>query len=459
MAIQAFDLRPHAPSTHDTARHEVGASRGIRIVSLLSLSMFTMVVGQLGRVPLLSAGAKEAPLLANDVAVVVAVVAGLWLALRNRGLRLDAVTLVALGFAGVGGLSALMSLPRFGLSGFELAFSLAYLLRWAVYMALYVVVIDTLSAREGRQLLKAFEGAVLLFAGFGILQAIFLPGFAQIVFPDAVLYTQWDPQGRRLVSTFLDPNLAGGLIVVALLLASARLVSGEPVPLWKPGLLVAALVITLSRSSILAFVAGLAVIAILVRRVTWRALAGSLLAIAVGLLAAPWLLRMADAFNKLSLDDASLLTRFVNWGRALRVLADHPIVGVGFNTYGFVQLRYGFADLTQSAFGLDGGLLFIAVMTGFVGVTLYSILLFLVLQACKELWSGDLSSRDRSSSDRSPVFDGAVGLGVAAATVALLIHSLFVNSLLYPPIMQTMWILWGIVFVLNRDADRGELPG
>jgi hypothetical protein len=421
--------------------------------------MFTMVVGQLGRVPLLSAGAKEAPLLANDVAVVVAVVAGLWLALRNRSIRLDAVTLVALGFAGVGGLSALMALPRFGLTGFELAFSLAYLLRWAVYMALYVVVIDTLTAREGRQLLKTFERAVLLFAGFGILQAIFIPGFAQIVFPDAVLYTQWDPQGRRLVSTFLDPNLAGGLIVVALLLASARLVSGEPVPLWKPGLLVAALVITLSRSSMLAFVAGLAVMAILVRRVTWRALIGSLLAIAVGLLAAPWLLRMADSFNKLSLGDASLLTRFVSWSRALTVLADHPIVGVGFNTYGFVQLRYGFGDLTQSTFGLDGGLLFIAVMTGFIGVTLYSILLFLVLQACKELWSGDRSSRDPSSSDRSPVFDGAVGLGVAAATVALLIHSLFVNSILYPPIMQTMWILWGIVFVLNRDADRGELPG
>ena len=454
MAIQAFDLRPHALSTDDTVRHEVGASRGIRIASLLSLSLFTMVVGQLGRVPLLSAGAKEAPLLANDVMVAVAVVAGLWLSLRNRGLRIDAVTLVALGFAGVGGVSALMSLPRFGLSGFELAFSLAYLLRWAVYMGLYVVVIDTLSPRDGRQLLKAFEGAVLLFAGFGILQAIFLPGFAQIVFPDAELYTQWDPQGRRLVSTFLDPNLAGGLIVVALLLACARLVSGEPVPLWRPGLLVTALVITMSRSSMLAFVAGLAVMGLLVRRVTWRALAGSLLAIAVGLLAAPWLWRMADSFNKLSLDDASLLTRFVNWGRALRVLADHPIVGVGFNTYGFVQLRYGFADLTQSAFGLDGGLLFIAVMTGFVGVTLYSILLFLVLQACKELWSSD-----RSSSDRSSVLDGAVGLGVAAATVALLIHSLFVNSILYPPIMQTMWILWGIVFVLNRRSGPGELPG
>ena len=210
----------------------------------------------------------------------------------------------------------------------------------------------------------------------GILQSIFLPGFAQIVFPDAALYTQWDPQGRRLVSTFLDPNLAGGLIMVVLLLICARLVSGEPVPLWKPGLLVTALVITMSRSSILAFLVGLAVIGLLVRRVTWRALAGSILAIAVGLMAAPWLLRMADSFGKLSLSDGSLLTRFVNWGRALRVLADHPIVGVGFNTYGFVQLRYGFGDMVMSSFGLDGGLLFIAVMTGFVGVTLYSILLF-----------------------------------------------------------------------------------
>jgi O-antigen ligase len=170
-------------------------------------------------------------------------------------------------------------------------------------------------------------------------------------------------------------------------------------------------------------------------------------------MAAPWLWRMADTFGKLSLEDQSLLDRLVTWSQAFRVLADHPIVGVGFNTYGFVQLRYGFDELRQGTFGLDGGLLFIAVMTGFVGVTLYSILLFLVLQACKELWSSD-----RSSSDPSSVFDGAVGLGVAAATVAFVTHSLFVNSILYPPIMQTMWILWGIVFVLNRRSDPREHP-
>lgn len=104
--------------------------------------------------------------------------------------------------------------------------------------------------------------------------------------------------------------------------------------------------------------------------------------------------------------------------------------------------------MSQSAFGLDGGLLFIAVMTGFIGVTLYSILLLLVLRACGRLWS----------SERSSVVDGAIGLGVAAATVALLIHSLFVNSILYPPILHTTWILWGIVFVLNRDSEPGELP-
>lgn len=447
VAIQAFDFRPHSESD-DVIRQELRSDRGIRIVSLLSFSLFAMVVGQLGRIPLLSAGAKQAPLLANDVAVAVAVGAGLWLGLRNRALRLDAVALLALGFAGVGGLSALMSVPRFGLSGFELMFSLAYLLRWVLYMGIYVVVIDALTPREGRQLLKVFEGAVLAFACFGILQSIFLPGFAQIVFPDAALYTQWDPQGRRLVSTFLDPNLAGGLIVVALLLACARLAAGDSVPLWRPGVLVTALVMTVSRSSLLAFVVGLAVLVFLVRRVTWKAIIGALLATAACLLAAPWVWRAADSFNKLSLDDPSLLARFVAWSRALTVLVDHPIVGVGFNTYGFVQLRYGFADLSQSAFGLDGGLLFIAVMTGFVGVTLYGILLFSVLRACGRLWS----------SERSSVVDGAIGLGVAAATVALLIHSLFVNSILYPPILHSTWILWGIVFVLNRDSEPGELP-
>ena len=112
VAIQAFDLRTHK-EPDDAKRREVGASHGVRIVGLLSFSVFAMVVGQLGRIPLLSAGAKQAPLLANDVAVAVAVGAGLWLGLRNRALRLDAVALLALGFAGVGGLSALMSVPPF----------------------------------------------------------------------------------------------------------------------------------------------------------------------------------------------------------------------------------------------------------------------------------------------------------------------------------------------------------
>ena len=92
--------------------------------------------------------------------------------------------------------------------------------------------------------------------------------------------TQWDPQGRRLVSTFLDPNLAGGLIVVALLLACARIAAGDSVPLWRPGVLVTALVMTVARSSFLGFVVGLAVLVFLVRRVTWKAIIGALLATA-----------------------------------------------------------------------------------------------------------------------------------------------------------------------------------
>ena len=58
------------------------------------------------------------------------------------------------------------------------------------------------------------DGEPLAFAGFGIVQSAFLPNFAQRIYPDARLYLDWDPQGHRLVSTFLDPNFAGAFILL-----------------------------------------------------------------------------------------------------------------------------------------------------------------------------------------------------------------------------------------------------
>lgn len=411
-----------------------------------------MVVGQLGRIPILEAGAKEAPLLVNDLLVVATVLFASAVALRRHHLHLDVTGGLALLFAVVGGISVAVSVGKYDLSMFQFLFSLAYLGRWLAYFSLYLVAVNFLRRGDVTPVWNSLEGAILLFAGFGIIQSAFLPGFAQIVYPDAALYTQWDPQGRRLVSTFLDPNFAGALIVMGLLVQLGRLAYGATVPAWKPLLLVAALILTLSRSSFLALALG-GMVVLLARGLSRRLLKLSALAVILTLPFVPYAVDFAVTYNKLNLDDPSLLGRLIAWDRALQVLADNPVLGVGFNSYGFVQLKYGFAELSQSAFGLDGGLLFIAVMTGGVGVLIYSAMVGSVLLRCRRIRRGT----DRTAAERG------LAVGVSAATVALLVHSLFLNSIIYPFLTQVLWILWALTFAAalqdpQEEADRGA-PG
>jgi hypothetical protein len=123
------------------------------------------------------------------------------------------------------------------------------------------------------------------------------------------------------------------------------------------------------------------------------------------------------------------------------VWGDNLLLGVGFNLYGFVQTWYGFDRLGSATFSLDGGLLFIGVMTGVVGLAVYSAMLWLVLRRAWRGWrTPALSPEARGLAPR-----------IAAATVALVVHSLFVNTLLLPFLMEPLWILWGLAAVLVRE--------
>ena len=414
----------------------------------LQLALLLLVAGNLGRIPVADSAGKQAPFLINDfVVLAVLVIAGVE-AMRRRAFKLDWPAGLGLLFALVGAMAAVLAVPRFGLSPFELAFSLAYLFRWVAYFALYVAAINLLTRGDVRGLVSAFDAALLTFAIVGIVQAAFLPGFAQLVYPDSVLYADWDPQGHRLVSTFLDPNYAGALLTIGLLLYAGRLSSGERVPVWRVAVLLTALLLTLSRSSFAALAVGLLVV-LLIRGVSTRTLkvVGVLALLATP--AVPRLITFAAAFNKLSVD-ASALQRFVAWSRALRVFADSPIVGVGFNTYGYVGRYYGFDATGTSAFALDGGLLFIAVMTGIAGLALYVAMLAFVMVRARRVW------RDSSASAQ----ERGVAVGVAAITVAMIVHSLFVNSLLLPFLMEPLWLLWAIPFVVSqRRSDEARNAG
>jgi hypothetical protein len=283
---------------------------------------------------------------------------------------------------------------------------------------------------------------MLVFAAFGIVQSLFLPHFAQLVYPDSRVGVDWDEQGHRLVSTILDPNVAGAMIILVLLVQLAQLSAGERIAMWKPTLLFAALVATLSRSSFLGLMVGGAII-LSVRGVSRRMLRFAMLLGVLLIPAIPRAIEFAQKYNKLSLADPSAMSRVTAWLRILDVFSDNVLFGIGFNTFRFVQVRYGYSPGEGvAASSADGGLLFIALMTGLVGVGLYLAMLWLVIRHCRAVWRDPLVDRGRQ----------ALATGIAAGTVAVCVHSLFVNSLLTPFVMEPLWILWGLAFVMTRST-------
>jgi hypothetical protein len=97
----------------------VAAAPSIRPVVLLQFALLVSVVSNLGRIPVFSTkSGSEAPILVNDLAVGLLLLTGALVMARARSLRLDAVALMAMLFALIGGISALAAVPRYGLDTF-----------------------------------------------------------------------------------------------------------------------------------------------------------------------------------------------------------------------------------------------------------------------------------------------------------------------------------------------------
>lgn len=414
----------------------------IRTVRALQLVIALLVVANLGRVPLLSTGDREAPLLLNDLCMMFMVLVAALAGATARSFRVDRLTMLAMLFASVGAYAALLATARYGLTAWQLVISLAYLGRWLLYFGLYVVIINGVRSEDVMTVWHSLERAILVFAAFGLVQAVFIPHFAQVVYPSSRVIIDFDEQGHRLVSTVLEPNMAGAMIMLVLLVQLAQLAGGARLSSWKPLVLLSALVATLSRSSFLGLMTG-GIVILLVRGVSRRVLRAFVVLVLLGLAAAPRLLVFAASYNKLGID-ASALTRVASWIRAFRIIADHPVIGIGFNTYAFVQESYGYVRMGNGTYSLDGGLLFIAVMTGVVGVALYVGMLTLVVRRCRAVWRDPMA----------PPEWRALSTGIAASTVALCVHSVFVNSLLTPFVMEPLFILWALSFLIARDIRR-----
>src|SRR4051812_16163017 len=93
----------------------------VRPARLLQWGVAILVVANLGRIPLVSAGDREAAVVMNDFFVAFLTAACMLTALMRRSLLLDLPALAALAFAAVGLTSAVVVGPQYGLSAFDLA--------------------------------------------------------------------------------------------------------------------------------------------------------------------------------------------------------------------------------------------------------------------------------------------------------------------------------------------------
>lgn len=249
-----------------------------------------------------------------------------------------------------------------------------YLVRFLAYSLL-------LGLKAERRYLLFFSGAI---ASLGWLQYLLLPDTRFL------LALNWDDHYYRLISTLFDPNFTGIILVLGLVLTYFSYPRS-----WRLYLLhLSALLLTYSRSSYLALLAAALFLALIKKKLKLFLLGFS--ALSLVLLALP---RPGGEGVKLE-RVFSIEQRFDSYREGVSLWLKSPIFGLGFNT-----LRYYRSDpISHAAAGLDSSLLFVLVTTGAVGLLAY-------LNLLKFLWQKSLLLR--------------------VSLIALLVHSLFVNSLFY----------------------------
>lgn len=351
---------------------------------LLVLLWLGLLAGQLGAIPL---GAGVVLYVHDVVLVITLLVASLRYQLIKTVREARLLRPVWL-FAAVGAVSILVNSSGHPMEG-TIRGSL-YLVRWVTYALVYALVLA--SPVSARAWLAGLGSLGVAFAGLGFVQLILYPDLRNL------WYLGWDPHYYRLFATLLDPNFAGIILVLALFV------------LWHLGwrlaalLVLVALLLTYSRSSYAALLAGIG--ATLIPRHRWKQWLIITLMLLVGIVYLP-----KPGGETLLLDRYdSTVARVQNWSQSLARIAGHPLLGLGWG----------------AGKGVDSSFLFVGVGSGIAGSAAY---LWLVIEQVKTVL------RRRDAPGRFLLLGSLAAVGI---------HSLFVNSLFYPWVMLWLWALMGI---------------
>lgn len=317
----------------------------------------------------------------------------------------------------------------------EFIVSAFYLIRWICYFILIFAIYDTdRGFKKKLNKLMLIGGAVIVAAGY--LQFFFYNSLKPL------WYLGWDDHLNRMFTVFFDPNYAGSFFVLYLIflfgslfeakknINSKKFISNKYVILVTfliTGTL-GALSLTFSRSALLMFAASTIVFFIMIKMKKFVAFALGLLVIYVILISPKFYDENMNLFRV-----ASSLARVSNYEKALVIVKDHPIIGVGFNTYRYTKELYGFdygwvKAPSHSDAGVENSFLFVAATTGFIGLIGYLLLWY------------RLVFKSKPNKNKDTDFRNAV---IRASATGLFVNALFINSLFYAPIMLWVWLLIG----------------
>ena len=288
-----------------------------------------------------------------------------------------------------------------------------YLLRLISYFYLFAILWNFLKKHAGFKD-TVFKGLILssaFIAVFGWLQYLRYPDLRSL------LYFNWDEHLLRMVGGFLDPTFTGIFLVFGVVLSTLRFLKEKKKDMLLFTLfLLVSLAFTYSRASYLALGVSLVAISLFQKKFKEIVLLGAIFILIIFLL--PKGVGEGVKLGRVS----SIYAKTQNYQESLKLAKISPIFGIGYNNVCLAKGTYlGQTDEgSHSCSGLDASLLFLLVTSGVTGVFSFANLISILAKNLKK---------------------DIYGKAFVLCGVALLVHSLFANSLFYSWVMGFMAIL------------------
>ncbi len=307
--------------------------------------------------------------------------------------------------------SLALSYPALSISQF--LYGSFYLVRLIGYFCFFYLVLICIKNKIFEK-----EAIYLLLIIVSLMVGIF--GWIQYFwFPDltSLKYIGWDDHLYRLTGTFLDPGFTSIILVLGLMLAVVKLFESKKkqIIFILAVFLFISIAFTYSRAGYIALICGLLSLFLYKKEIKkFQALLLGILFIFVIL---PRPASEGVRLERLN----SIKARIQNYKETIEIFKISPLFGVGFNNLCTYRAKFFGGDPnSHSCGGSDSSILFVLATSGVVGILVFFKTVFTLFKEAE---------------------NGFYGLALRVCLIALLINSLFINSLFYPWVMGYVSVL------------------